>query len=141
MSYTNDDSFPVSNSSWLTLMCMQTIQSKKETNYHSYNYCILFCSSMASVIAFREKTIIRKRQYGILMVQQFPYIPLTPTFLLQYQKIERPFLRRLFVYKCVVYKRRYLLVTEEPHTSFSFFGKENAFVDMMYDFVMCTTRL
>lgn len=73
MSYTNDF-LPVSNSSWLTLMCMQTIQSKKETNYHSYNYCILFCSSMASVIAFREKTIIRKRRYSILIVQQFPYI-------------------------------------------------------------------
>lgn len=75
--------FPVSNSSWLTLMYMQTIQSKKETNYHSYNYCCLFYSSMAYVIAFREKTIICKRRYSILIVEQFPSIRFARRFLPQ----------------------------------------------------------
>ncbi len=30
---------------------------------------------------------------------------------------------------------------EEPHTLFLSLEIENAFVSMMYDFVMCTTRL
>lgn len=73
MSYTNDVFFPVSNCSWLTLLDMQTIRSKKETNYHSYNCFTRFCSSIACVIAFREKNIIWKRS-TILIVEQFFYI-------------------------------------------------------------------
>ena len=65
--------FPVSYCSWLTLLDMQTIRGKKETNYHSYNCFTLFCSSMACVIAFREKNIIRKRS-PILIVERFFYI-------------------------------------------------------------------
>jgi hypothetical protein len=68
-------SFPVSNSSWLILMCMQTIQSKKETNYRNYNCCTVFYSSVACVSAFREKKYTRKR-FSILIVQQFLYIRL-----------------------------------------------------------------
>ncbi len=76
--------FPASNSSWLTLMyrCKRS-RAKKETNYHSYNYCGLFCSSIAYVIAFREKTITRKRGSSILIVEQFPYIRLARPFLSQ----------------------------------------------------------
>lgn len=56
-------------------MYMQTIHSKKETNYHRYNCSTLFCSSMACVIAFREKNITRKRS-PILIAEQFLYIRL-----------------------------------------------------------------
>ena len=52
---------------------MQTIRSKKETNYHSHNCFTRFCSSIACVIAFREKNIIWKRS-TILIVEQFFYI-------------------------------------------------------------------
>lgn len=67
--------FPVgNNNSWLTLIRKQTIQSKKETNYHSCTHCGLFCcSSMGYSIAFRKKNITQKRWYSILIVKQFLY--------------------------------------------------------------------
>ena len=153
MSYTNEFFFPVSNSSWLTRMRMQTIQSKKETNYHSYNYCCLFYSSMAYVIAFREKTIICKRRYTILIVEQFPCMCFASPVLAAI--VENKGTTSYVICLCIdtsdirIYKQRYLMPNEEPHThSFFFFffffflrKKENAFVCMMYDFLMCRTRL
>lgn len=71
----------------------------------------------------REKTIIRKRQYPILIVEQFSSIPVTRPFCRQKKKIGRPFLRHLFVYRRVISqeeisytKRR----TTQTHTLFPF---------------------
>ena len=129
--------FPVSNCSWLTRMRMQTIQSKKETNYHSYNYCCLFYSSMAYVIAFREKTIICKRWYSILIVEQFPYICFALLCFADSNGNRRKYKETPSYVICLcidtsdiyIYKQRYLMPNEEPHTHIytpfsSIFGKK-----------------
>lgn len=123
--------FPVSNSSWLTLMCMQTIQSKKETNYQSYNYCCLFCSSMVCVIVFREEENYRshKRRYPILIVEQFSSMPITRRFWREEEKIGRLFSTSFVCVQTRHTRRRNISCRAKNHTLYSLsLGKEDAFV-------------
>jgi hypothetical protein len=67
---------------------------------------------------------------GILswLSNNFPYVYVSSSVLAAILENMGPFVRHLFVYGRVVYKKRYLVPRKDPHTFLSFSIRENAFV-------------